>query len=682
MKQLLLSVFILVTTHAVLPLPSAGASLEEWIWRSPLPNGHTLWNVVYGNGRFVAVGNSGELRVSLDGVNWSVVKRPSTEKFGNLAFGKGRFVLSTYRTLYHSTDGTAWTLIQIGAEKEIHDIIFDGDRFVAIGGYARMSGFTFVRYISTVLVSADGLRWTDMNPSTTLSHFFTSVVHGNNIYVASTYINSVVYVSSDLMEWERFDLGDSVGGLAFGNGRFLARTGGKILESADGRVWILVDAPADLEAGALVSMNDTFFILGEGVIMASTDGKTWVKSDLGDNLQMWALALGGGALVAVGEGGVALSLRADLTWQNTTPAVTLEDFSAAAYGNGVFLAVTEENSVFRSSDGIQWTRTAGFAATPRIAFLEFAGGSFFLLQSPTLYVSQNGADWTPIAMGSYHPPSDGMAAGDGILVAVGVSGRVMLSAGGADWEEVQLDRSYWLRSAAWGNGLFVAVGSQGLILSSPDGRDWSPATSGLTKMLNKVIWADGAFLAVGDDGTILRSTDGRNWDSVFSASSSFDFTDVVFGSGRFVAVSALSKGSVTSADGIQWVEGPPPGQAAASGEGSFVVVGANGSILQAGPACSGILFPNGTVHVPFIDLGGVYARADFVFESSSGGLLFRLADIGLIHDTGPYAGCPAATLSGAGVLHVPHILFDGASLWADLAYVQGALFTLSGAGVN
>jgi hypothetical protein len=50
----------------------------------------------------------------------------------------------------------------------------------------------------------------------------------------------------------------------------------------------------------------------------------------------------------------------------------------------------------------------------------------------------------------------------------------------------------------YGNGLFVAVGSEGTILISPDGRSWTKQNSGTTKHLHAVAYGNGLFVAVGD----------------------------------------------------------------------------------------------------------------------------------------------------------------------------------------
>ena len=45
------------------------SALDNWHWRNPLPTGNGLWGVTYGNGLFVAVGESGTILTSPDGAS-------------------------------------------------------------------------------------------------------------------------------------------------------------------------------------------------------------------------------------------------------------------------------------------------------------------------------------------------------------------------------------------------------------------------------------------------------------------------------------------------------------------------------------------------------------------------------------------------------------------------------------
>lgn len=55
--------------------------------------GTNRWNAIaYGNGKYVAVGASGYVTTSTDGINWTTPTKAGTEEWSSVAFGNGKFV--------------------------------------------------------------------------------------------------------------------------------------------------------------------------------------------------------------------------------------------------------------------------------------------------------------------------------------------------------------------------------------------------------------------------------------------------------------------------------------------------------------------------------------------------------------------------------------------------------------
>lgn len=106
----------------------------------------------------------------------------------------------------------------------------------------------------------------------------------------------------------------------------------------------------------------------------------------------------------------------------------------------------------------------------------------------------------------------GIAAGNGVLVAVGERGLILTSRGGQVWTPAVSGTTDWLVGATYGGGRFVAVGDRGTILTSTDGAQWRrAAASGTTQRLNNVAFGNGRYVAVGENGTIVTSTDAETW---------------------------------------------------------------------------------------------------------------------------------------------------------------------------
>jgi hypothetical protein len=118
----------------------------DWVEQ---PLGSEVWftKVIYGNGRFVALGTpniflAGEyvIATSTDGLNWTFY--PTGEFHGDigtfgLAYGNGQFVALTRYGLLLSRDGTTWAFRRFTdwvTEWRLGSIGYGDGHFVAVGG--------------------------------------------------------------------------------------------------------------------------------------------------------------------------------------------------------------------------------------------------------------------------------------------------------------------------------------------------------------------------------------------------------------------------------------------------------------------------------------------------------------------------------------------------------------------
>jgi len=169
-----------------------------------------------------------------------------------------------------------------------------------------------------------------------------------------------------------------------------------------------------------------------------------------------------------------------------------------------------------------------------------------------------------------------------------------------------------LNDVAFGNGVGVAVGKAGTIVISYDLLDWTSQVSGTTLDLIGVAFGNGMFVAVGAGGTILTSIDGITWESRDSTTS-LPLSGVAYGNGVFVAVGGCLNTSnqcftgpgvlLTSSDGTIWTERTPvmgmPFPDVIFGDGIFMIAG-NSFFYGDVFSCSGVLYksPDGTVWTP------------------------------------------------------------------------------------
>jgi len=87
--------------------------------------GSNSWNgIAYGNGKYVAVGDSGYTAYSTDGVNWTQKQIVNFTSLNKIAFGNGKFVAvgkgteigstnTYYGNIIYSSDGINWERVTL-----------------------------------------------------------------------------------------------------------------------------------------------------------------------------------------------------------------------------------------------------------------------------------------------------------------------------------------------------------------------------------------------------------------------------------------------------------------------------------------------------------------------------------------------------------------------------------------
>jgi hypothetical protein len=175
---------------------------QKWGELKDIPGKHILRRAVWGNDRFVAVGDRGRRATSPDGFEWKDAENvKAIDTLVDVAFGKGLFVGVGLHGLRMTTeDGVTWSAPERGAEGEhLNTVLFTGEEFVAIG-----SGATFR--------SADGKAWQrHANESAP-----TTAVYGDGKFVGSLWKGKIV-TSTDGIAWrEVYKSPEHVEAVAFG----------------------------------------------------------------------------------------------------------------------------------------------------------------------------------------------------------------------------------------------------------------------------------------------------------------------------------------------------------------------------------------------------------------------------------------------------------------------------------
>ncbi len=213
------------------------ASTNGTNWTSALyqfdPGWLYLRGVTYGNGRFIAIGESGTIFSSSDGFNWTEHSGDTNAFPTGIAYGDGLFVAtsgSSQGAIISSSDGLVWTQCYAGSGPgtALNGIIYGGGQFVATGNNG------------TIVSSTDGVNWVPRSSGVTQD--LGGICYGGGQFVADGNGDeggNVIISSADGINWKLRYTDPTyslpwLGGVAYGEGRFVvtAPSSGFVLESA------------------------------------------------------------------------------------------------------------------------------------------------------------------------------------------------------------------------------------------------------------------------------------------------------------------------------------------------------------------------------------------------------------------------------------------------------------------
>ena len=325
----------------------------------------TIFSITYGNGMFVAVGNSGNIVTSTDGITWTRQTSPISARLWLVTYGNGMFVVfSDSGSIVTSTDGITWTKQTSPVSTRLESITYRNGMFVAVGN----SG--------SIVTSTDGITWTKQ--TSPISADFSSVTYGNGMFVAVGESGSIV-TSTDGITWTRQT--SPILALAwlksitYGNGMFVAVGDNNAgIRSTDGITWTSFTTPERVLTS--ITYENGMFVAtsASGSIVTSTDGITWTKQTSPVSTRLESITYRNGMFVAVGNSGSIVTSTDGITWTKQTSPISA-DFSSVTYGNGMFVAVGESGSIvnyltFLPSNAVKVDENNGSMSVPGIAELE------------------------------------------------------------------------------------------------------------------------------------------------------------------------------------------------------------------------------------------------------------------------------------------------------------------------
>jgi hypothetical protein len=289
-----------------------------------------------------------------------------------------------------------------------------------------------------------------------------------------------------------------------------------------------------------------------------------------------------------------------LTWTQRGAGLTTESINTVTYVNNRFIASTGSGALLVSADGVTWNFLSGLKSqNGDVIGITYTGSRYVVLGRrydstdkqwySVVYSSADGMNWRDDSPNAKLTGPTSIAFGAGRLVVVGAKGKIMQSADGVSWADVDTGISQGFNDVKYAAGRFVAVGWSGTIFTSTDGIVWKNQSIVAFLDIIATAYQNGTWWGTCSGPGIYSSTDGETWNfhstSGWMAYAWFIASEQGFLLGRDYNADSLmitEDGSVldtylvSSSGGTGYLNG------LAEGNGTIVCVGTGGRIFQAG----------------------------------------------------------------------------------------------------
>lgn len=562
------------------------------------------YDVIYGDGMFVAVGNSlGAVITSTDGLSWTVAYSGPSD--GSLILysvaydGVSTFIAvgkdAAGAVALRYVSGGGWVPKRVIANaattsgglpaEEVNilvSVVWGNGQFVTTGDQDVMGqDGSLLNINGLTYTSADGAVWTasatQLEDSDEGNNLAYGTAAGGPLYLSG--FDNVVATSSDAMSWAFAIDVDPSGNeewlpwrTTYANGRFVSvgthslcpASGGSCTQhngvgfSSDGATWTYHDiaprGPSLRSISAILPSGASDYILGGylGVYQSSGGGASWRKLFTGPQAYLtmcagYASVGGKNEFIAPGREGNLTSTDGKI-WKATPTSVFTDAMSGqgciASNGNLLVMPGIGVVGLNWSSDGVTWTAAVGLLASFYYG-VAFDQGVFYTIGSQGSFAyaakSSDGKTWTTLALSGLPASTDLKSIGN--PVSGFVDGAALTAGGG--------------KLFTWGQ-----VNAGGFIASSSDGAKWVTGTGvPAGAVIAKVSATQGRYLAIGQDSSkdslLLSSTDGKVWsqESVPASAGHVLWQDILFNGQEWMAMGQDAYGRfvwMSSTDGSTW----------------------------------------------------------------------------------------------------------------------------------
>ncbi len=550
----------------------------------------------------IIVGEGGRIMTTPDSTPNNFTNRYATggvEDITTAVWTAAMVVVSTDGKIQRSTDGTYWTAVTSPTTNALHDVVYTGTQFVAVGD------------AGTILTSSDGRAWT-MQTSGAGTDILTSIAWSGSALVAvgGTLGGGVgegrTYRSiNGGITWTPQNPGaDPITKITWTGSRFIGLDGSAFVTSNDGSSWQRTAYPDSLmfiltghitpysptENALLKSIvwdGSRYVVVGNKIAVATdyVPTSTWTDTTPAGftGLLTQVVRTGrsnlenplGSEVVALDSSPVGSLIRTTAT--NNAASATTEVTGASSQLRSVLrigirtIAVGDGGTIMTRDDGVATWAVRASATTSSIQAIASNGqlpdgGTFdaklFAFGGEVVTTSPQGNIWSPLT------PITGLEGPITSIVWTGANyfavnskdnGSIYTSNNGSAWTSVSppLNADQFYRIHHTGSQ-FIAVGdddeAHSIIQTSPTGAlgTWTARTVSGTVRLQAIASSPSIIVVGGLGGKLFTSATGVSWAAATSTTTS-PIKDIEWNGSVFVAVSA--NGDIqTSTNGTSWVK--------------------------------------------------------------------------------------------------------------------------------
>lgn len=313
--------------------------------------------VQFANDSFLAVGNSGTILRSNDGVLWQTAMSGTTSDLSDIASsGNVTIAIGTFGTILRSSNGIDWTRQISPTRVHLTGAVFAQGLFVVVGGFQVTAGDgTLAAAPRALLSSPDGITWSEHKNVS-----IASLIGDDSMNLATSGIAHMSWTSSKPVIPARPPQpptsGSALYDVAFGAGRFVAVGGHEprvqpssrtILSSIDGKTWSGRGVFNSTLLRGVTFGNGLFVAVDSVSVISSQNATAWNQVFFPFPSVVHKVGFGGNTFVVVGTNGLIETSPTATNWV-VRKSGTVRGLHGMAFGRDTFVVVGEAETILQS----------------------------------------------------------------------------------------------------------------------------------------------------------------------------------------------------------------------------------------------------------------------------------------------------------------------------------------------